>query len=444
MSLFESQTDLGVPLAARMRPRTLEEFVGQEHIVGLGKLLRKLVESDDLTSLILYGPPGTGKTSLAHVIAEHTRAHFVSLNAVTSGVADMRRMIREAQDQRRFHGRRTILFIDEIHRFNKAQQDLLLPYVEDGTVVLIGATTENPFFEVNSTLVSRSRILRLEPLPPEALARLLERALADGERGLGEVRAEVTPEATAHLIDVANGDARIALNALELAVMTTPADADGVRRVTVEAVADALQRRVVRYDKSGDQHYDAISAFIKSLRGSDPDAAVYWMARMLHAGEDPRYICRRMIVHAAEDVGLADHQALLVATAAAHAVEYVGLPEARIPMAQAAIYIACAPKSNAVVRAIGQAAADVENLPSEPVPLHLRDTAYPGARRLGHGRDYEYPHDHPDGFIAQDYVPDAIRGRIYYQPSEHGREAALRERLLRLWGARKPYPETSR
>lgn len=439
MSLFEPHTDLGAPLAARMRPRTLEEFVGQEHIVGPGKLLRKLIESDDLASLILYGPPGTGKTSLAHVIAEHTRAHFVSLNAVTSGVADMRRVIREAQDQRRFHGRRTILFIDEIHRFNKAQQDLLLPYVEDGTVVLIGATTENPFFEVNSTLVSRSRILRLEPLPPEALARLLERALADGERGLAEFRAEVTPEATAHLIDVANGDARIALNALELAVTTTPADADGVRRVTVEAVADALQRRVVRYDKFGDQHYDAISAFIKSLRGSDPDAAVYWMARMLHAGEDPRYICRRMIVHAAEDVGLADPQALLVATATAHAVEYVGLPEARIPMAQAAIYIACAPKSNAVVRAIDQAAADVEKVPSEPVPMHLRDTAYPGARSLGHGRDYEYPHDHLDAFVAQDYVPDAIRGRIYYRPTEHGDEAEVYRRLRSLWADRKPY-----
>ncbi|MDR5684264.1 MAG: replication-associated recombination protein A [Armatimonadota bacterium] len=441
MSLFEAQTDLRAPLAARMRPRTLEEFVGQEHILGPGRLLRKLIESDDLTSLILYGPPGTGKTSLAHVIAEQTRAHFVSLNAVTSGVADMRRVIREAEDRRRFHGQRTILFIDEIHRFNKAQQDLLLPYVEDGTVVLIGATTENPFFEVNATLVSRSRILRLEPLSGASVARLLERALSDRERGLGAARAELTAEAIAHLVEVANGDARIALNALELAVATTPPDADGVRRVTVAVVADALQRRVVRYDKSGDQHYDVISAFIKSLRGSDPDAAVYWMARMLAAGEDPRYICRRMIVHAAEDVGLADPQALLVATAAAHAVEYVGLPEARIPMAEAAIYIACAPKSNAVVRAIDRAAADVENLPSPPVPLHLRDASYPGARRLGSGRGYEYPHDHPGGFVPQDYVPEAIRDRVYYEPTGYGEEAGVRERLRRLWRGRKAYSD---
>jgi putative ATPase len=428
------------PLAARMRPRTIDEFVGQEHLLAPGKVLRRAIESGELTSLILYGPPGTGKTSLAHVIARHTDSDVEQINAVTAGVAELREVIARAKDRRMLHGRRTILFVDEIHRFNKAQQDVLLPFVEDGTLVLIGATTENPFFEVNATLVSRSRVFRLEPLGEDALRTILDRALTEPDRGLGAFRVEVNEDAMTHLIAVSNGDARIALNALELAAMTAPPDGAGVRRVTLQSIEEAAQRRALVYDRAGDAHYDHISAFIKSMRGSDPDAAVYWMARMLAAGEDARYIARRMVIHASEDVGMADPMALLVATAAAHAVEFVGLPEAQIPMAQAAIYIATAPKSNAVVRAIGSAMSDVEERKADQVPLHLREPGHPlAAKHLGHGRGYKYAHDYAGGFVPQQYLPDSVKDRIYYQPSDAGFEQDIRKRLETWWKGLKRY-----
>jgi len=432
------------PLAARMRPQTLEEFVGQDHLVGPGRVLRRAIEADELTSVILWGPPGTGKTSLAHIIANVTHSHFVQVNAVTSGVAELKRIIEEARERRLLYGTRTILFIDEIHRFNKAQQDVLLPYVEDGTLILIGATTENPFFEVNATLVSRSRVFQLEPLRPEHLRVIVERALRDPERGLGKYRIHLDEQAMAHICNISNGDARVALNILELACMTTPPDAQGVRHVGLPEVEEASQRRAVLYDREGDQHYDSISAFIKSMRGSDPDAAVYWLARMLYAGEDPRYIARRMIVHAAEDVGLADPMALVVATAAAHAVEYVGLPEARIPLAEAAIYIATAPKSNSVVQAISRAMEDVERKRAEPVPIHLRDSSHPQVQaRMGHGKGYKYVHDYPGRFVVQQYLPDNLQGTIYYEPSDSGFEEEIRKRLEQWWQGLKRYRRKS-
>ena len=426
------------PLAARMRPQTLEEVVGQSHLLGSGHVLRRAIENDALTSVILYGPPGTGKTSIAHVIARATRAHFETLNAVTAGVADLRRLVQEARDRRALYGTRTILFIDEIHRFNKAQQDALLPFVEDGTVTLIGATTENPFFEVNSTLISRSRVFVLEPLSAEDLVAILDRAVSD-PRGVAADRVVLAPEAARHIAGVANGDARVALNILEIAVLGTSPEPDGARRVTLAIAEEAGQRRALLYDRDGDAHYDMTSAFIKSIRGSDPDAAVYWLARMLAAGEDPRYIARRMIVHAAEDIGLADPQALVVAVAAAHAVEFVGLPEARIPMAEAAIYLAAAPKSNATISAIGRAWEDVQHEEARPVPRHLRDRHYPGAARLDHGRGYEYPHDHPGAFVAQQYVPDNVKDRTYYQPTTSGYEAEVGQRLRKWWDGVKRY-----
>ncbi len=444
MELFRQsaaqRTAAQAPLAARMRPRTLDEFVGQSHLVGADRVLRRAIERDELSSLILYGPPGTGKTSLAHVIAQATRSEVEQVNAVTAGVADLKRVIARAQERQALHGTRTILFIDEIHRFNKAQQDVLLPHVEAGTVILIGATTENPFFEVNSTLVSRSRVLRLEPLRDEEVRLILARALSDGERGLGGYRPQVDEDALAHLVLISNGDARAALNTLEMAVMTSPPDGSGGRRVGRQAIEEITQRRALVYDREGDAHYDHVSAFIKSMRGSDPDAAVYWLARMLAAGEDPRYIARRMVVHAAEDVGMADPMALVVATSAAHAVEYVGLPEAQIPMAEAAIYIASAPKSNAVVRAIGAAMRDVEERRADPVPIHLRDTSHPQAvRQLGHGEGYKYAHDYPDSFTPQEYLPANVAGRIYYDPTEHGLEAEVRRRLRAWWKGVKRY-----
>jgi putative ATPase len=442
MELFEQSRaaapDRSAPLAARMRPQTLEEIVGQAHLLGPGRLLRQAIEGDALTSAILYGPPGTGKTSIAHVIALATHAHVETLNAVTAGVADLRRLIGEARDRRTLYGTRTILFIDEIHRFNKVQQDALLPYVEDGTVTLIGATTENPFFEVTSTLVSRSRVFTLEPLAADDLEKILVRAVSD-LRGLGPDRVELPPEAARYIAGVANGDARVALNILEVAVGATRPGPDGVRRITLAVAEEAGQRRALLYDRDGDAHYDMISAFIKSIRGSDPDAAVYWLARMLAAGEDPKFVARRMVVHAAEDIGLADPQALLVAVAAAHAVEFVGLPEARIPMAEAAIYLATAPKSNTTVTAISRAWHDVEHEEARPVPRHLRDASYPGARRLGHGAEYQYPHDHPGGFVAQEYVPENVKDRTYYEPTSVGYEAELRRRLRTWWQGVKRY-----
>ncbi len=444
MELFEqSRRDeiaREAPLAARMRPRTLEEIIGQAHLLGPGRLLRRAIETDTLTSGILYGPPGTGKTSLARVIAEATRAHFEPVNAVTAGVADIRRLTEEARGRRALHGVRTILFIDEIHRFNKAQQDVLLPHVEDGTVILIGATTGNPFVDVTPTLVSRSRVFALEPLTLADLETIIRRAITD-PRGLASQHVEASPDAVAHLALAANGDARAALNMLELAAMTASPDAGGVRRVTAAEAEEAVQRRLIPYDRGGDQHYDVISAFIKSLRGGDPDAAVYWLARMLAGGEDPRFIARRMIVHAAEDVGLADPQALLVAVAAAQAVELVGLPEARIPMTEAAVYIATAPKSNAVIRAISAAAQDVEREEAQPVPQALRDASTRGARRIGRGVGYVYPHDQPGGFVPQQYAPDNVKDRIYYEPTAAGGEDEIRRRLRAWWAGVKRYVE---
>ena len=444
MELFEQSRREEIareaPLAARMRPRTLEEIVGQPHLLGPGRLLRRVIETDTLTSAILYGPPGTGKTSLARVIAAVTRAHFEPVNAVAAGVADIRHLVDEARERRALHGTRTILFIDEIHRFNKAQQDVLLPHVEDGTVVLIGATTGNPFVDVTPTLVSRSRVFALEPLTLADLETILRRALAD-PRGLAPQRVEASPETLAHLARAANGDARAALNMLELAAMAAPPDDAGVRHVTAAEAEEAVQRRLIPYDRAGDQHYDVISAFIKSLRGGDPDAAVYWLARMLAGGEDPRFIARRMIVHAAEDVGLADPQALIVAVAAAQAVELVGLPEARIPMTEAAVYIATAPKSNAVIRAISAAAQDVEREEAQPVPSALRSAATRGARRLGHGEGYVYPHDHPGAFVPQQYAPDNVKDRVYYEPTDAGGEREIRRRLRAWWAGVKRYAE---
>jgi putative ATPase len=401
------------PLAARLRPRTLDELVGQSHLFAPGGVLRGLVEEDRLRSVLLYGPPGTGKTSLAHIVAEATSAHFEQLSAVSSGVADVRAVMEEARERLAGTGRRTILFVDEVHRFSRTQQDALLPGVEAGWVVFIGATTENPFFSVTSPLLSRSLLFRLEPLTDAEVRMILERALADPERGLGG-SARAAPEVLDHLAGKAEGDARVALNALEAAADRALARGDA--ELTEDDVAEALRRRLVRYDRAGDQHYDVISAFIKSMRGSDPDAALAWLARMIHAGEDPRFIARRMVIFASEDVGMADPRALLVATAAAHAVEYVGMPEAQLNLAQGVVYLATAPKSNAVIRAIGKALADVERAGQGAVPAQLRDAHYPGSRALGHGAGYKYPHDFPGGRVEQSYMPEGFEGATYWEP----------------------------
>lgn len=421
-----------MPLAARMRPRTLSDFVGQEHIVGVGKLLRRAIETDELRSAIFWGPPGCGKSSLASIIAKTSRYHFENFSAVISGVPEIRKVIERAKERKKFYGQQTILFVDEIHRFNKAQQDAFLPHVEDGSVILIGATTENPYFEVNSPLISRSRIFKFEHLTNEQIGVILQTALKDTERGLGNWRIRIEEDALAHLVDTGNGDARTALNALELAALTTPPGKDGERHITLQVAEEAVQQRSLNYEKDGDNHYDVISAFIKSMRGSDPDAALYWLARMIHAGENPRFIARRIVIQAAEDVGNADPLALVVATSAAHAVEYVGMPEARIPLAQAAIYLACAPKSNASYMGINRAMQDVAEKRAEPVPVHLRDTSYRGAKKLGHGKGYKYPHDHPGGWVEQDYLPEGIKSQTYYQPTQNGREAGIKDRLERL------------
>lgn len=436
MDLFdymrETSKEKESPLASRIRPTTLDEIVGQKHILGKDKLLYRAIKADKLSSIIFYGPPGTGKTTLAKVIANTTSALFKQINATVAGKKDMEAVIQEAKDALGMYGKKTILFIDEIHRFNKGQQDYLLPFVEDGTIVLIGATTENPYFEVNRALLSRSTIFELKPLEKEEIKTLLIRAITDPERGMGSYHAKIEEDALEFLSDISGGDARMALNAVELAILTTEREKDGWIHLTVKVVQECIQKRVVRYDKDGDNHYDTISAFIKSMRGSDPDAAIYYLARMLYAGEDVRFIARRIMICAAEDVGNADPQALVVATAAAQAVERLGMPEGRIPLAQAVVYVATAPKSNASYMAIDQALEIVKNRQIKTIPPHLQDCHYKGADRLGHGVEYKYAHDYPNHYVEQQYLPDELVGTQFYQPTDNGYEAQIRKYLKNL------------
>ena len=445
MTLFEHQAgrrlERDAPLAARMRPRSFDEFLGQEHIVGPGRVLRKSIEADEIPSIVLWGPPGSGKTTLALLIAALTRSHFSPVSAVGSGVADLRRIAQEAQERLGMNGQRTILFIDEIHRFNKAQQDVVLPHVENGTLVLIGATTENPSFEVISPLLSRTRVFTLKPLTPEQVREIVSRAIDDSDRGLGTLSLQLDDESMAALVTLSNGDARIALNALELATQATEPDQAGVRHLTRTIVEDAMQQRSQLYDKAGDQHYDTISAFIKSMRGSDPDAAIYWLARMIEAGEDPMFIARRLVILAAEDVGMADPQALSVAVAAQQAVHFVGMPEGSIPLAEATIYLATAPKSNASYMALQKATADVQKTRNEPVPMHLRNAVTGLMKEMGYGEGYKYSHDHEGHFASMQNLPDSLKGRRYYQPGDQGYEVEAAERLRRWWGEREANEE---
>ena len=424
------------PLAARMRPHTLEEFVGQEAIIGPGKALRRAIEEDRVPSLVFWGPPGSGKTTLARIIASLTQSHFEPVSAVSSGVADLRRVVSEARERLGESGQRTTLFIDEIHRFNKSQQDTVLPYVEDGTVTMIGATTENPSFEVISPLLSRSRVFRLEALGEEQIEELLRRALADEERGIADMKATVDDGTLRSLAGVSGGDARIALNALELAAQTAKPDAKGRRHVTMEHVEEALQHRAAMYDRAGDWHYDIISAFIKSLRGSDPDAALYWLARMLEGGEDPLFVARRLVILASEDVGLADPAALQVAVAAQQAVHFIGMPEGFFPLAEATIYLASAPKSNSVGSAYSRALQDAQGTLAEPVPLHLRNAVTPLMRGMGYGADYKYDHAFEEHYSGQEHLPEKLAGRRYYAPTDQGAEARIKEWLEKLRAAR--------
>ncbi|MBL8046407.1 MAG: AAA family ATPase [Anaerolineales bacterium] len=437
MDLFDyglkQRQNTEAPLAARLRPRTLDEFIGQEAIVGEGRLLRRAIQADRLfSSILLWGPPGTGKTTLAQIIANTTRAHFTSLNAVLAGIAELRVVIAEAKERRKLHGTRTILFVDEVHRWNKAQQDALLPHVEDGSIILIGATTENPYFEVIGALVSRSRIFQLQALGEAEVARILEHALTDKERGYGTRRIALQADARQHLTSIAGGDARNALNALELAVETTPPDAEGVIHITLDVAQESIQRRAVLYDKDGDAHYDTISAFIKSVRGSDPDAALYWLAKMLYAGESPRFILRRLVILAGEDIGLADPLGLVVASAAVQAFEFIGMPEGIFPIVEATLYLATAPKSNTTT-AYFKAFEKVEAEGKVDVPRHLQD-ANRDAKGLGHGEGYVYPHEQPGHHAGQQYLPTALLGTYFYAPSVEGYEASVKDRLAR-WRA---------
>ncbi len=418
-------SESSAPLAARLRPRTLDEFVGQKHLVGPNAPLRRAATADRVPSAIFFGPAGVGKTTLARLLASLTKAHFEEFSAITGGVADVRKLV-EAAKLRRRTGQKTLLFVDEIHRFNRAQQDALLPDVERGTVRLLGATTENPYFAVNGPLVSRSQVFQLEPLRPEHLRRLTDHALADEERGLGRYNVRIDDDAAEHLATISDGDARKCLNALEVGVLTTAPGPDGVIHFTREVAEESIQKKAVVYDPTGEGHYDTISAFIKSMRGSDPDAAIYWLAKMLYAGEDIRFIARRLVICASEDVGLADSQALVVAVAAQQAAEFVGLPEARIPLAHATVYIATAPKSNRAYVAVEKAGADVREGVTLPVPVYLRGTGYGGAKRMGHGVGYQYSHDHEDAYVPQAYLPE---GRRYYEPSDRGQEKRIAERL---------------
>ncbi len=437
MDIFEymrsTNMEKEAPLAARMRPRTLDEVVGQEHIIGKDKLLYRAIRADKISSIIFYGPPGTGKTTLAKVIANTTSAEFTQINATVAGKKDMEEVVAKAKDLQGMYGKRTILFIDEIHRFNKSQQDYLLPFVEDGTLILIGATTENPYFEVNGALISRSVIFELKPIPPEAIKKLIRKAVYDSDRGMGAYDAVIDDAAVDFLAELSGGDARHALNAVELGIMTTERNAsDGKIHITLEVAQECIQKRTLRYDKTGDNHYDTISAFIKSMRGSDPNAAVYYLARMLYAGEEVAFIARRIMICAAEDVGNADPQALVVATNASMAVERIGMPEAQIILAQAAAYVACAPKSNASCEAIFSAMQAVERTGNLPIPTHLQDAHYKGAAKLGHGTGYKYAHDYPNHYVRQQYLPYELDGQEFYKPSGNGYEVKIREHMKKI------------
>ena len=430
MDLFEYMRQQNMkdesPLASRLRPTTLDEVVGQQHIVGKDKLLYRAIKADKLSSIIFYGPPGTGKTTLAKVIANTTSAEFMQINATSAGKKDMEEVVAAAKNNQAMYGKKTILFIDEIHRFNKGQQDYLLPFVEDGTIILIGATTENPYFEVNPALLSRSVIFELKKLSTEDIRTLLLRAVNDTEKGMGSYHAQVDDDALEFLADMANGDARAALTAIELGILTTDRSEDGIIHITLDVASECIQKRVINYDKTGDNHYDTISAFIKSMRGSDPDAAVYYLARMLYAGEDVKFIARRIMILASEDIGNADPQALQVAVAAAQAVERLGMPEARIVLAQAVTYMASAPKSNSAINAIDKAMRVVQETKTPPVPVHLQDAPYKSAGKLGHGKGYKYAHDYKNHYVKQQYLPDGLTGEVFYEPSENGYEQQIR------------------
>ena len=441
MPLFDlpEEKDLphSMPLAARTRPQTFAEFVGQEHLVAEGRVLRKCIEADQLPSMVFWGPPGSGKTTLAHIIANVTRAQFSPLSAVSAGVADLRHVIGEAKKRLKSSGQRTILFVDEIHRFNKAQQDAVLPFVENGTVTFIGATTENPSFEVIAPLLSRCRVFRLNLLSDEEVRIIVERAIKNVERGLGKFQISMSEDALRHLVTISNGDARVALNALEMAAFATLPDSEGLRSIDLSAIEEALQHRALLYDKGGDQHYDLISALHKSLRGSDPDAALYWLGRMLEAGGDPLYIARRLVRFASEDVGVADPQALVIAVAAQQAVHFVGLPEGNLALAEAVVYLATAPKSNSLYQAYSCVQQDIQHGRNEPVPLHLRNPVTKLMRRMGHGQGYKYAHDYPDHFVKQRNLPPSLQGKRYYVPTEQGYEKEIADRLKSWWGEEK-------
>ena len=437
-SLFEfgrqQRAGAVAPLAERMRPRSFEDFVGQEHILAPERVLRRAIAADRLPSFILWGPPGSGKTTLARLVATVTQAHFEPVSAVTSGVADLRRIVSEARERQGMYQRRTILFVDEIHRFNKAQQDVILPHVEDGTVTFIGATTENPSFEINAPLRSRCRVFTLQGLAEEQVASIVNRAIEDGERGLGKLRLKVEPAALDLLVNIANGDARVALNALETAAFAIQEDSSTDSRITVDIISDALQRRSPLYDKAGEGHYDTISAFIKSVRGSSPDGALYWLARMLESGEDPLFVARRLVILASEDIGLAEPQALPLAVAAQQAVHFLGMPEARIPLAEATVFLATAPKSNTAYVALERALDDVRGKPNDPVPLHLRNAVTGMMKAMDYGKGYRYSHDFPGHFVEQEYLPPSLKDARYYFPAVQGKEREIEERLRNWWG----------
>lgn len=436
MDLFdymrENNKNTESPLAMRLRPETLDEVIGQQHIIGKDKLLYRAIKADKLSSVIFYGPPGTGKTTLARVIANSTKADFCQVNATIAGKKELEEVVNKAKDNLGMYGRKTILFVDEIHRFNKGQQDYLLPYVEDGTVILIGATTENPYFEVNAALISRSVIFELKPLTKDEIKEIIKRAVYDEKKGMGSYGAAIDDDALDFLADISNGDARNALNAVELGILTTDRAQDGVIHIDIATAEQCIQKRAVRYDKTGDNHYDTISAFIKSMRGSDPDAAVYYLAKMLYAGEDIKFIARRIMICASEDVGNADPQALQVAVAASEAVERLGMPEARIVLSQAAVYVACAPKSNASYMAVDKALDIIKNEQSRPVPAHLQDAHYKSAAKLGHGVGYLYAHDYPNHYVKQQYLPDGLENTRFYEPTDNGYEKVIKQHLDKI------------